>query len=157
MLDAILSLARLFPVFHDIGASEGEPRLQRRREAHGRSLHASTSTVLLHHAAVCQILKVGPSVKCYKYFTVLSRSSCKVGAGSHLRELGPDLNPHPPTTPTRLGPKLNSLPVANYRDRLTDTRYGHAAYAGVLCVSSIPSIRGRAARYFYRNTNAAIL
>jgi hypothetical protein len=40
MLDAILSLARLFPVLDDIGASEGEPRLQRRREAHGRSLHA---------------------------------------------------------------------------------------------------------------------
>ena len=35
MLDAILSLslARLFLVLDDIGASEGEPRLQHRREA----------------------------------------------------------------------------------------------------------------------------
>ena len=40
MLDAILSLVRLFSVPEDIGALEGEPRLQRRREAHGRSLHA---------------------------------------------------------------------------------------------------------------------
>jgi len=32
MLDAILSLVRLFSVPEDIGALEGEPRLQRRRE-----------------------------------------------------------------------------------------------------------------------------
>jgi len=40
MLDAILSLARLLPAPDEIGALEGEPRLQRRREVHARSLHA---------------------------------------------------------------------------------------------------------------------
>jgi hypothetical protein len=82
-----------------------------------------------------QILKRWLSVKCDKYFTVLSRSSYKVGAGSHVENSAPISIPIPPTTPTRLGPKLNSLPVANHRDRLTDTRCGHAAYAGVLWVS----------------------
>jgi hypothetical protein len=165
MRDAILSLARLFPVFHDKvprkvnPGSNGGEKLNRYMRPHPRCcvrvLLGKDRDLLRHEPPYLhQILKRWLSVKCYKYFTVLSRTSYKVGAGSHLRELGPDLNPHPPTPQRGWGRNLNSLPVANCRDRLTDTRCGHA-YASVLCASSIPSTRGRAARYFYRDTNAA--
>jgi hypothetical protein len=65
----------------------------------------------------------GRIAACYRSVThnwyCLSRGSYKVGDGSLHRELGPNLQSPSPDTPTRLGPKLNSRPVANYRRQIT--------------------------------------
>src|SRR5262249_7090628 len=65
----------------------------------------ATADLLAPCHAICPHTPHGLSLNCYKDFTVVSRSSYKVEVGSHLESSGPDLSPHPPTTPTRLGPK----------------------------------------------------